>query len=150
VFRFSRVCQINGEVAKMGTWKVTWGEQEDEKEVRSLAELDEILQELSKSYGGDNAILAELESPDGSSLAIGLGRSESVLNYVSPSGDPPYYSSVGVKAESDDEDVVVFFFRGAWSEFPRRHLVPIAVARKAARYFFTHQGLFEGIEWEED
>jgi len=128
-------------------WKVRWGEGTEVVTVHSLAELDGVLDRLALQYPEDRAVLAEVVAPNGDSLAIGLGRNESLLSWVQSSGDPPYYNSMGDEAESG---AVSFYFGGTWSEFPRSDVVSIEVAREAVRDFFHSGGrLSDKVRWEE-
>lgn len=127
-------------------WTVTWG-LDGIKRVESLAELDEVLDVLSTQFRDERAVLAVIEAPSGASLAIGLGRASSYLNFIMASKDPPYYSSVG---DADADGAEVFLFADEWSEYPKRNLVPIDVAREAARHFFEYGERTPRIAWEID
>jgi hypothetical protein len=127
----------------MSQWQIRWGEG-DRRSVATLAELDAVLDELGQA---SELILVEVVSPNGSSLAICLGGSETFLNYVPADRDPPYLSSVG---DQDAEGTIEFQFSGEWSECPRRHVVPIASGRDAVRHFFQTSELSSSILWEED
>ena len=102
-----------------------------EQKVGSIDEMDRLLDEL---HTRGEPILAAVElKPSGDSLTIGLGREASVLNFVSGSGNPPYFTSRG-SAERDD--VVWFSFMGDLSEFPMHQTVPVSAARQAMRHFW--------------
>ncbi len=69
--------------------KVQWAE-DREKHVCSVSELDALLDHLHAEYHGDRAVIVTVEAPEsGGSLAIGVGRDMTVLNYVPASGSPP-------------------------------------------------------------
>jgi len=128
-------------------WNVQWAE-DGEKQVSSLSELDALLDYLHAKYHGDRGVIVTVEAPDkGGSLAIGVGRDMSVLNYVPGSGDPPYLSSIG---DLTGEGAIVFQFMGQWSEFPIRHAISLDSAREAVKHFFETGRLSDEIRWEED
>lgn len=109
--------------------------------VDSAAALDRLLDELAEQASA-KPFMAELISPAGDSLALGLGREQSVLSWVSASQDPPYFASEG---DRDAVGTVVFFYRGDWSEFPCWSAVPAATARKTMREFFMTRKLPSGL-----
>jgi hypothetical protein len=124
--------------------RVEWRE-DGRAEVGSVQELDRLLDDLTQQAKKE-PFMAELISPKGDSVAIGLGRDGSVLSWVQAGGDPPYYGSKGNPKASD---LVVFFYRGAWSEFPGSFVVPIAEAREAMRLFFESGQMPRNVDWEE-
>jgi len=130
----------------MSGWTIRW-DGDRSAAVRDLAELDATLDRLASDHPGDQAILAEVVAPSEDSLSVGLGREESVLSFVSASGDPPYYTSLGDPAA---EGGVSFSFSRAWSEFPRRSLIPSTAAREAVRQFFTTGSRTDAVRWVED
>lgn len=126
-------------------WKIRW-DSSHETTVHTIEDLDLVLDQLQK---GSTAapILATVELPSsGDSLSIGLGREESVLNFVSGSGDPPYWSSVG---KYEEEDAVIFNIMGEFSEIPLRHLIPMDAARQVVRDFAQTGKLSDKVTWEE-
>ncbi|PQO47339.1 Imm1 family immunity protein [Blastopirellula marina] len=131
-------------MVKMIVWKIQWNP-DSEAEAASIAELDSILDAI---HAARRAVMVAVGSPsNGDSLAIGLGRTVSVLNFVPGTGDPPYFSSVG--ADERDESVE-FSFLGAPSEFPMRNAISVDSARNAMREFFETGKLSSSIEWEAD
>lgn len=113
-----------------------------------IDEVERVLDELHAEFASKDPQLVTVElSETGDSLAIGLGRNRSVLNYVSGSKDPPYFTSVG---EVDGDEPISFRFGGEWSEFPMKHSVPITSARLALRHFCTTGKLTSAINWEQD
>jgi len=125
-------------------WKIQWNG-DCEKEVASLGDLEALLDQL---HDKNQAVMVVVESPaNGDSLAIGLGRNVSVLNFVPGAGDPPYFTSLGFDMS---EEPIEFNFMGEQSEFPMRNTVSIDVARNAIREFFESGKMASSIEWEED
>lgn len=127
-----------------GHWRVEWGK-DGASVVDSVAELDELLDTLAEQ-AHDTPFMAELISPTGDSLALGLGLERSALSWVSANQDPPYFAS---KGDSKAEGTIVFHYRGDWSEFPCWSTVPTSAARQAMREFFTTNELPSGVAWEE-
>jgi Immunity protein Imm1 len=125
-------------------WRLEWGEN-GVSVVDSLKALDQRLDELAAPAKA-KPFMAELISPEGNSLALGLGREKSVMSWVSASQDPPYFAS---KGHVDAEGTIVFYYRGDWSEFPCWSAVPTSTARQAMREFFNTRALPSGVAWEE-
>jgi hypothetical protein len=127
-------------------WKVKWAESA-EQSVHSLEELDSLLDSLHAAFTTTSPRLVIVESPDGSSIAIGLGQETSVLNFVAASGDPPYLSSVGSMTQ---EGTISYEFMGELTEGPARNGIPVTLARKAIRQYFLTGVLPDTVTWEED
>jgi hypothetical protein len=125
---------------------ITWNQHE--QQATSINDVDRVLDGLHAEFAGRDPHLVTVElNETGDSLAIGLGRDRSVLNYVAGSKDPPYFTSVG--ALQADEPIA-FLFGGEWSEFPLRSSVPISVARQAMRHFCATGKLMPVVQWEQD
>ena len=126
-------------------WKIKW-DASPETTVHTIEDIDRLLDRHQQDCTAA-PVLATVELPSsGDSLSIGLGRAESVLNFVSGSGDPPYWSSVG---EREEDEAVSFNFMGEHSEIPLRHLIPMGVARQSLRYFAQTGKLSHKVTWEE-
>lgn len=80
------------------------------------------------------------------SLGIGLGRATSVASFNGPDGNPPYYVSSG---NGSDEDELVFYYQGTWTEFAPGSAVPVEDARAAMTSFFGSGQLPGEISWTE-
>jgi hypothetical protein len=119
-----------------------------EQQAASIQDVDRILDELhANSVGSDPQLVTVQLNDTGDSLAIGLGRDRSVLNYVSGSNDPPYFTSIG---ELEVDEPIAFRFGGEWSEFPMRSSIPTQVARQAMRHFCATGKLSSIVQWEQD
>lgn len=125
---------------------LTWtGEHRSAPTVEAV---DEILDQVhAEHFERDPQVVTVEVDATGDTLAIGLGRDRSALNYVSASGDPPYFTSVG---ESDEPGYITFRFGGDLSELPLRHSVPTTTAREVMRHFCRTGTLSPAIRWEED
>lgn len=124
--------------------KVQWSE-DAAVEIRSIQELDHLLDDLAAQTPEDRPILVDLIHVESGILEVGIGCRVSVLCHVPASGDPPYLVSLGDEAETGD---VGFYGYGEWSEFSREECVPIEVARQAAREFFISGGLSTRVRWK--
>lgn len=128
-------------------FRVTW--EHEEVELYSTGEVESLLDRLHEEFRAGQGTLVVVELSDTEdSLAIGLGRDLSVLNYVRGSKDPPYFTST-----SDDEcseQLTTFRFMDDLSEFPSRNLIPVAAAREAMRSFCLTSQLPASVRWEED
>lgn len=123
--------------------RLEWNEAA-ERSVASVDGLDRALDELSTGASGAS-FLVELVREDGASLSLGLGRSLTVLDYVPPDLDPPYFQSVG----DEGGESLWFRFRGDLSEFPSNAAVPVELGRRALRHFFQTGELSPELAWRE-
>jgi hypothetical protein len=109
-------------------------------------DLERSLDQLGEEAAATEPFIAELVKSAGARLGIGLGTPGSVLSFKE-SDEPPYFVSVG-RPDALDKDVG-FYFQGRWSEFSERSLVPLELARKAARQFLSTGQRPDVVEWEE-
>jgi hypothetical protein len=123
--------------------KVQWNLSR-EQSFTSAEDLDSLLDEL---HAQGEPVMAVVESINGYSLAIGLGRSLSVLNFVPVTGDPPSFTSLG---SHRGDETIQFNFMGSISEFPIKNAVPMEDARSAMREFVETGQLASKLEWEQD
>jgi immunity protein Imm1 of predicted polymorphic toxin system len=119
---------------------------QNEVAVGSVQELDALLDRLTREAQAELPFVVSLAREDGSTLSIGLGREESVANYVSGSWDPPYYVSRG---DPDRTGAVEFVYSGEMTEYPPWSAIPAEDAREAMRHFFTTGELSPKLEWAE-
>lgn len=120
-----------------------WG-QNEQAPVRSVEELDQLLDRLT--HDASDPLVAVLEPPGEAALSIGLGSDRSLLNFIS-SPDPPYFTSQGL--EKSDESIE-FFYCGELTEYPRRALIPVEDAREAMRRFFKTGERPDNVGWQMD
>jgi hypothetical protein len=126
----------------------TIGWNQREQLASSIHDVERILDELQAYFAGGEPQLVTVQlNKTGDSLAIGLGRDRSVLNYMSGSKDPPYFTSTG---ELDVDEPIAFRFGGEWSEFPMKSSIPTSMARQAMRHFCETGKLSSAIQWEQD
>lgn len=129
-------------------YRVVWG-RDRVQEVDSPADLETLLDQIAAECElEEKPLLVSVNLPDGTSLAAGLGRQESVLNFVSASADPPSFTSSGTN--SRDDKVVHFYYQGSWTEFPVKNLIPLSQAREAVRLFAKDGRRPQNVEWEVD
>jgi hypothetical protein len=122
--------------------------QVERRTVSSLTEIDDALDEIEQHAEKTEPPIADLSNPEGDTLSIGLGRSQSMLSWISRSLDPPYFASKG-QGSTGEADYVVFYAGGQWSEFPSSNLISKESAREAVREFFVTGRLPTNVEWEE-
>ena len=118
-----------------------------ERHIGEAAELLKLLDEIEGSESDESLDLVDI-LPDGADtvLTIGLGRSETVLSLTPVDGKPPFFAS---KGDPSAEGLVHFFYRGAYSEFPRWSAIPIALGNEIAAAFVATGGQRPTqIEWE--
>lgn len=131
-------------LSQVGRQRVEWTD-DSGAWVTSVQELDSLLDDLTQAARA-KPFMAELTSNAGDSLAIGLGLDESVASWVSAGGAPPYFASEG---DPEADGMIVFFYRGHWSEFPRSSAVPTERAREVLRDFFRHGRRPANFRWVE-
>ncbi len=127
--------------------RIQWNDTEG-VEVESLVILDKTIDNLQSEAAQAKPILVEVVRFTGDVLIIGLGLKDAVLSYGPASKNPPYYVSVREGAATT-EDTVVYYFYGAYTEFPARFLIPMHQARMALRYFVETGQLTKEIIWEQ-
>lgn len=127
-------------------YTVSWDEHE--QRLSSAKDVDELLDKLHLEPGSRRPTLVTVTREDSAdSLAIGLGLDRSVLNYVSGSKNPPYFTSRG---DLTDEGSIQFHFGNQWSEFPVKLSIPISLDRDAMRHFMETGRLAANVSWRED
>jgi hypothetical protein len=92
----------------------------------------------------EQPLVVELLSPDGAELTIGLGRDVSIATFKA-SLDPPYYVSTG----GAEEESLVFYRDGHWSEFSGESAISPEAAQEAALRFLATGDRPSNIEWSE-
>ncbi len=80
-------------------------------------------------------------------MSIILGGEESVLNYSSANGDPPYFVSLGNAAAKGS---FLYDFMGEETEGCTRNLVPYETARNVLNHYVVTGELSKAIAWEEE
>ena len=91
-------------------------------------------------------IIAMINAPDGSCLAVGLGLHRSVLNYIAPGGWPSRHA-VDNKA---GDGLVEYMLAGHVSQVQLRCTVNIDDAIDACIEFMETEKTTEKLEWQED
>lgn len=129
--------------------KIAWMERGAEKIVESIDELDKILDHLTIEAEQGKPFIVELVADSGNVMGIGLGQSQTVLNFMQSSLQPPYFTSLNREFSGSNDDMIVFDYFGTWTEFPIRNAIPIQEAREALRRFFAASTLPNNVEWEE-
>ena len=109
-----------------------WSETEPATEVLAGDQLDQLVDRLAAGARPDFPIAVRLQA-HGCWVDILLGLPESFV-YVNELTPRREYITVG---DSHSEDVVSFYLLGQHhTEFERRHLIPLAAARRVLREFF--------------
>jgi hypothetical protein len=122
-----------------------WAEKEPPVEVKTGQHLDQLLDRLQAEFLSDFPIAAQLRAHDcETSILIGLPES---FVYVNDVNEKRYYITVG---NASSVGVVGFYLLGQHhTEFERRHLIPLAVARRVLREYFDSGKLPLSTKWEE-
>ena len=119
-----------------------------------VAEDQEALRQLLQSAQSEAAKLHKLnvvilESPDGNSLSIVLGGTDSVLTFTRADNMPPYLISRG---STEDVEPLLTCYVGLehHTEFPRWSVVPLRNAMQGAMEFLSTGLPPRCIEWKDD
>ena len=126
---------------------VEWGVEQRE-EVRTVAELDALLERLAgeaRAAGMPQDV--QLTVDGAGTLGMVVGDDRSLLNHIPDNLDPPYMVSVG--NEASDEAFVFYVAGDHYSDVPRRHTILPADGWAAMRYFLTTGELSPEVEWEQ-
>lgn len=111
--------------------------------INNVSELDAQLDFISSASVPTVAVIEDENGGD--AMSIGLGLKLSVLAFLPSTPSRPNLIS---KGSSESNDRVEFKFMGEPSEYSGRNLVPIELAREAAREFFRTTSEPSGLEWE--
>ncbi len=117
--------------------------------VHSVAELDVVLDTISKEVSPERPQAVNITRTNGDCLTIVLGaKCGSLLSFVAHSGDPPYYVSLG---DATANGVFTYFVDlDHHSEALACHVISEADARQAVREFILHPfELPTNVTWSE-
>lgn len=114
-------------------------------EVRTISELDRIVDQLIKEAEESHSFTVELSVNNKTSMVIVLGREVSHAEFYDSTSRPPVFSSRGL---SDDDEPIVFFHHGHYSEVPRKYWIPSEDAREGLRCYFRTGSMPENLHWE--
>jgi hypothetical protein len=121
---------------------------DNEVERFEIVDADQLRQHLLllHEHARERPEIVTLNAPDGSCLAIGLGRNLSVMNYIAPGGWPARH----VVGHQETDGLLQYRCFGQHSEIPSRNAVPIDNAIDAAVELFSSGQLTEHLRWEND
>lgn len=124
---------------------ITWDEV-NRVEVTLLDELDQWLDRLMALGEQSYPFSVELQVNDSTGIVLTVGRPESHLEFYDHHARPP---AVGCHGPWEDDELIVFFHHGHYSELPRRFFVPVEEARAAVRSYFTTGKRPATIRWSD-
>ena len=118
-----------------------WAQNVPPVEVRTGEQLDQLLDQLRPDFPISVVLHAH-----GCKAHVLLGLPESFV-YLDELGPTRYWITIG---DSQADGVVSFHMLGQHhTEFQRRHLIPLATARRALREFFDTGRRPGSVQWEE-
>ena len=125
-----------------------WTLQIDEQSSEFIVDAERLGQRLRQLHelAQHDPFFAVVNAPDGSTLAIGLGRELSALSYTAPGGWPAKH----VISSEAGEQLLSYKFLGHFSEMPASYAAPLAAAVGAAIEFFKTGKLSDQLHWEDD
>jgi immunity protein Imm1 of predicted polymorphic toxin system len=118
-------------------------------QAESIGELDDALDAIAREVSPEFPQAVNVTRANGDCLTIVLGAKEgSILSFISGSGDPPYFVSVG---DQTANGIFTFFVeQDHHSEALTAHVIPEAQAREAVREFASQSaGLPRNVTWTE-
>lgn len=118
--------------------------QNKQRVIETVDQLNQLLDTI-EAEAGEAKPMVELTDSAGPTLAVGLGRPRSVATYQATL-DPPYFASKGKDSAGKG---LVFFYQGAWSEFPAEHVIAAEDAKEALRLFLQTGKRPANIIWQE-
>lgn len=129
----------------IATPTLQWSENEPPAEIHTGQQLDQLLDQLTETCRSERLISVRLQA-HGCEADILLGLPESFV-YLKEGRAARYYITVG---DSHVDGVVSFHLLGEHhTEFQRRHLIPIATARRVLREFFDTGQRPTSVDWED-
>jgi len=114
--------------------------------IRSLAELNRILDQISSEAAVDMPVTVELFVNSETGLSATFGREESHVEFYSATNKPPV---VGCSGPWSDDVLISFLHQGEYTEIERRYCVPAADARKALEQYFQTGDRPTNIRWND-
>lgn len=130
--------------AMTDTPRLSWDEAASRVPVDTEDELMERLRDIART-AAEAPPLVELLMADGSSLAIGVGREQSVVNYIRSPDEPDYLS----KGSEAAQEPPVFYYHGTYSDFPPDAAVSAEDAYEAMRRFYRSGERPDNIQWQQ-
>jgi len=108
-----------------------WSERGSAK-ISTAEELDRLLDQLTLEAQRTRPFIVYAVNNKEDCLAMGLGRTESVLSFIPKSGLEDNLTSVG---DINASGTIDFYAYGHLSEFGRSQCIPLEIARSAMRAF---------------
>jgi Immunity protein Imm1 len=133
---------MNDRSATTETPVLSWDADATEVPIHSEQELLERLHGIA-AEAGETPPLVELFQPDGSSLAVGLGRDHSVVSYIRSVNEPDAVS----QGTLGRDDSPLFYYHGAPSEFAPGTAVSVSEAIDAMLSFYRTGERPDNIDW---
>jgi hypothetical protein len=118
----------------------------------TVDEMDTVLDRLHataldrKSADNYNCPLSVSIAIPGYDISTGLGSDEVFMAVCTDPFDDFLYVAVGDESAKGDEKMFYGFHQDTY--WARKHLIPMATARDAIRYFVEHQQRSPALKWE--
>ncbi len=125
---------------------VYYDEREPPIRCSSLQEVDAALDRLHRDVDPTKCPLAVAIKVFGHEIDIGLGADPTFLCLQIEPCDGEYYLPVGNDTEGESR---MFYGAGQDSYWDPRSLIPLEMARSAARYFIEHQRRSPLVRWQD-
>ncbi len=119
----------------------------DSKKVteHTITDVEQAVEVTKSALNPDVPTMMEFfDSRTGLSLAIGIGRTHTVVTFQE-SLDPPYYVSLG---DINREGVTSFYYGNEETEYPLRNAVSVEQGQQALAFFVKNRSKPTNINWE--
>lgn len=113
--------------------------------VRTVEQLDRMLEQVGTSHDDNNPVLVQIRSPTGAIMMVGIGGELSVIDHIPASGWPAQHS-VG----NPTDETIPYRLGSHDSPMPKAYAIRRELARKAIEYFYRTEQLLNDITWEND
>lgn len=117
----------------------------EEAQICSEPELRAQLLQIHERFS-NKPTLVSLDSPNGCTLMLGLGREQCIALFLEPGGWPSFVS-VG---DASLDGLIEFAICGEVTEFHARHGIPLDAAIDAAISFYRFPERCDCVIWEQD
>ena len=118
------------------------GDNADEVEKNVLAAL------IQGKLSSPNAI-ADLISPSGRVLSVGILGGDAYVEITESDWEPPFLRVLRQDHLASGSDNLAFQYKGEKTEIPRKNSVDIETMKNIVSYFLRHESPPEWVEWEE-
>jgi len=112
----------------------------------SLSDVEHFVIDLHLKSRGYPRLIQAI-APNGATMSIGVGRAESVLNYIAPDQHPAY-TAIGSNPSS--QETIAFSICGEETQLSRRYAMAFEKALNGFTFFCESGNMSSEFQWEQD